>query len=407
MALRLVSDIVRSRHHIPAAMLGKILLQSDPVLTWGAGVLRVEGFSSCCGMYVRADVEQRALDASELRPGTTNVDFNDGMRAALSRVRDPDGLDLAVGEDAVEVRRDGGGAVDQVVERKVELPVRWLRGFLEVPTILSRMEPRFTVERAAAIRFVRSLPSAGRSSDAVWVVPAGRSLRLSSRSRADAVRLAGVSRIRALEPALPLVRRLVVHGDPHTGASAWRLDGGDVSVTAAVSPETWRGFSGEGQLLSTLAVSEPRIARVRALLSWQSSLTMEELVQGAGGHRRSTEGALAWLASRGLVGYDLARGEWFHRVLPYDLDAAQQKLVAQQPRLTAARALVEAGAVETTRTGDGVRAMVRSRDVCHRVRLGAEGARCTCTWFSRHGIERGPCKHILAVELHGSEEVDE
>ncbi|MEU7867433.1 SWIM zinc finger family protein [Dactylosporangium sp. NPDC049140] len=28
-----------------------------------------------------------------------------------------------------------------------------------------------------------------------------------------------------------------------------------------------------------------------------------------------------------------------------------------------------------------------------------DGERCTCQWFARHGLGRGPCKHILAVRL--------
>ncbi|MCR9160845.1 MAG: hypothetical protein ACE37F_03575 [Nannocystaceae bacterium] len=35
-------------------------------------------------------MSQAALDADALRLGTTNVDFNDGMRAALARI--PDGF---------------------------------------------------------------------------------------------------------------------------------------------------------------------------------------------------------------------------------------------------------------------------------------------------------------------------
>ena len=37
--------------------------------------------------------------------------------------------------------------------------------------------------------------------------------------------------------------------------------------------------------------------------------------------------------------------------------------------------------------------------VSHRVRLGPDGARCTCPWFARHQGQRGPCKHVLAVQL--------
>jgi hypothetical protein len=39
--------------------------------------------------------------------GTTNVDFNAGMRAALARIRDDAGLDLSVGAEALTLRSGG------------------------------------------------------------------------------------------------------------------------------------------------------------------------------------------------------------------------------------------------------------------------------------------------------------
>jgi predicted nucleic acid-binding Zn finger protein len=90
------------------------------------------------------------------------------------------------------------------------------------------------------------------------------------------------------------------------------------------------------------------------------------------------------------VGYDLAHGAYFHRVLPYDR-AALEKM---HPRLLGARELVEQGAV--TLSGDS--ATVRSGDAEYVVRIEDSVARCTCPWFARHRGERGPCKHVLAVE---------
>ena len=43
--------------------------------------------------------------------------------------------------------------------------------------------------------------------------------------------------------------------------------------------------------------------------------------------------------------------------------------------------------------------IVRVSGVMHRVRLTADGARCTCPWFAKHQGTRGPCKHILAVQI--------
>ena len=381
-AMRLVSDIVRSRHHIPAQMLARILRESDPVLTYGDGVLRVEGFSSCCGIYARADIEERALDAQRLRHGTTNVEFNAAMRGALAHVRDGDALALEVGDDGVKV--------NDVIERKVALPLRWIRGFGEVQAIQRRMTRAFELSRVPALRFLRSLPRSGRPSDAAYVVPTGRSARLGFERRSGAVRVAGLSRLRALEPGLSLMQRLVVYEDRATGASAWQLAGDAVSLTTVLSPEVWRGFSGEGQQLMRLAKADSDIAAVRAELSWQSSIVADD---------DAMDDALAVLATRGLVGFDVARGAWFHRELPFDLESALER---QHPRLKGARKLMEQGAVTIVGRDDergDIDGEVRSQGMVHRVSISPVKAACTCTWYAKHQGTRGPCKHVIAVEL--------
>ncbi|MGH3545060.1 MAG: SWIM zinc finger family protein, partial [Mycobacteriales bacterium] len=93
----------------------------------------------------------------------------------------------------------------------------------------------------------------------------------------------------------------------------------------------------------------------------------------------------------GRVGFDVAEAGYFHRELPYDAD----RLAAMHPRFRDATALVDAGAVRL----DGDANYVRSRDVEHVVRRTPEGDRCTCPWFGKYKGSRGPCKHVLAVEL--------
>lgn len=383
-------------------MLERILLEADPVLTWGGDVLRVEGFSSCCGIYARLDVSGSILEGDTMRPGSTNVDFNQGMRGALAQIRDDDLFTLEVGSEGVAVGQDAGGVLATVKERKVRLPLRWIRGFAEVQAVQVRMEPRFELDRSGAIRFLRSIPRVGRSSDAAWVIPTGRTARIGSARREGAVRVAGLARLRTLESALPMLERLAVHEDPSTGASAWRLDGGSLSLSVVLSPETWRGFSGEGQLLSALTC-QADVASVQSRLRWQSELRVEDL-RDEGRSTADVEIALAWLASRGLVGFDLGRAAWFHRVLPFDLDTTRALLDRQYPRLKSARELFVEGAVTISDREDTVSATVRSDGVTHRVRIEPDHARCTCAWYAKHQGERGPCKHVLAVELALSQE---
>jgi predicted nucleic acid-binding Zn finger protein len=237
--LRGLVEVVQSRFYLPPAMMARILAQVDPVVTGSGDLLRFEAFSACCSTYGRVDFLPEAIDGTWHGRGTTNVDFNSPMRAALARIRDADQVHLAVGSDEVSLRKGD----EAVVERKVALPVRWLKGFVEVQAF----------------------------------------------------------------------------------------------------------------------------------------------------------------GARGLVGFDLAEGAYFHRELPFDLD----KVESLEPRLVDARKLIDSSGVRIERrdsaTGQ-VKAGVRGTDVEHLVWLGTDGDRCTCPWFAKHRNERGPCKHILAVQITLEEE---
>src|SRR5258707_10021412 len=116
--------VVQSRFHMPPAMLARILALADPVVTCGEDRLRFEAFSACCGVYGRVDLLPEAVDGSLLATGTTNVDFNPPMRAALARIRDSEPANLSVGATAVELE-SGGQAV---LGGKVRPSGRWLKG---------------------------------------------------------------------------------------------------------------------------------------------------------------------------------------------------------------------------------------------------------------------------------------
>ena len=136
--LRSLVQVVQSRFYLPPAVLARILALADPVVTGHGDVLRFEAFSVCCSTYARVDLLPEAVEGAWHGRGTTNVDFNAPMRAALARIRDADDVGLAVGADAVELSRAGAA----IVERKVALPLRWLEGFVEVQSYQARMTPR-------------------------------------------------------------------------------------------------------------------------------------------------------------------------------------------------------------------------------------------------------------------------
>ncbi len=116
--------------------------------------------------------------------------------------------------------------------------------------------------------------------------------------------------------------------------------------------------------------------------------------------RSAVRAALAKLGARGLVGYDLSEGAYFRRELPFDLS----KVEKLQPRLLDARKLLAENRVQISTKNEAlVEAWVRGTDCEHCVKITAEGARCTCQWFAKHPGDRGPCKHILAVQIATSD----
>ncbi len=108
----------------------------DPVVTAGGDRLRFESFSGCGGVYARLDVLAPGLDGDEVGHGTTNVDVNN-PREALSRIGTDDPLHLRVGPEELAVTTLDG----PVVEKKVPLPDRWLRGFAEAQVIAALLRP--------------------------------------------------------------------------------------------------------------------------------------------------------------------------------------------------------------------------------------------------------------------------
>ncbi|WP_433617893.1 SWIM zinc finger family protein [Dactylosporangium sp. CA-139114] len=346
-ALLAVARIARTRFYTPPNMVTAAIRAADPLVTAdAAGHLRFEALSACCGVYGRLDLLPEALESAPRACGTTNVDVNAPMREALAGIGGLDPMRLAVGADELRLSTLDG----DVVERRVPLPERWVRSLAEVHVLARAMGPGARYPAAAVRRFLQALPR-GPQHGTLFAAPSPVGPRLSTRPVPGAVGIAGLDRLRVVEPLLRRASGVRTFG--LGTASAWVLDLPGARFTAMLSPAPSRAFCGEGGILD-------------------------------GGDSAGSD-------STGGTGFDLADGVAFERVLPLDalVDAGEQ------PRLRDARALVAAGAVHPSADG----AVVHSGGTPYTVRATDDGERCTCRWFAQHGLGRGPCKHILAVRL--------
>ncbi len=388
-----LSDVVRTHFFLPRPAI------LDPVLTSNEEMLRLEGFSGCCGVYARVDLPAAAFDGECHGRGTTNVDFNQPMRNALLRLRDDENVQFAVGADEVVLSKGN----EKTVEKKVKLPLRWIKGFSEVQAYQPRLNLMMEVSAAEALRFVRTLTKAAKPRMPSYAVSAGRSIRLSQRPQKGAVPILGTHRVKVIEPLLPRAQSLRIWCDEESGASAWEVRYALGAFFLMISPEVFRGFSGEGQILATLATppEDSVIAKVRAALKWQSQVDVRALAGSFELEAADVEAALAVLGSRGLAGFDAETQRYFHRELPFGLDKVEE----MQPRLGNARKLVDGGLVRRLPDGDREASTfeVQGTGTLHRVRIGEDQQSCTCPWFSKYLGQRGPCKHILAASIVAEE----
>ncbi|KUN96860.1 SWIM zinc finger family protein [Streptomyces caeruleatus] len=389
-----VADVAAARYYQR-----QLRASLDPVVTGNGDRLRFESFSGCCGVYARLDVLESGLDGGEVGHGTTNVDVNNPLREALSRMGADDPLHLRVGPEELAVTTLDG----PVVEKKVPLPDRWLRGFAEAQVTAAGFDLRAELSAAEAVRFLRALPrggARGASVGARWVVPSGSGgLRPTTRAVPGAVCLPGPERLVALQRVLRHATALRVYGPSVTGggaatASAWEVVLPGMRLTLTLSPDASRGFSGEGGVLDALATDEAAedAELIAVLLAWEPCVDVADLAAASGLTPERVRAALVRLGTSGRVGYDTAEAAYFHRELPYDAERVER----HNPRLRAARALVAADAVSL----DGAVGTVTAQDGhVHRVRDHGGALSCSCLWWAKYRGGRGPCKHALAVRM--------
>ena len=390
-----LSNVVRSNFAYPSPSM------LDPVVSCGPGSLRFEGFSGCCGVYAVAKFLEPAFEASSFEYGTTNVDFNDDFRNGLATLRTTQSVSLEVSQEAVRVASDQAA----FMEKKVKLPVRWLRGFCEVQAILSRVERRFTCSSQEVRKFILGLPRNAARQNPLWATPTGNGLRASTRESARAVPIVGSDRLRLLEPLLRAHDGTVSIGRvPGETSSSWFCELGGLQFLLVLSPGLHRGFSGEGQVLPRLAdpAWQNAVDQVRASLRWEQPLEVAQLATQLNLPNAEVTSALAALATRGVLGFDLHQQQYFYRVLPFEAALVE----SLHPRLTAARQIIENHDIAPEQRGDGDnRWIIRGGDVTYIVELGEDRSTCTCVWFNKHHNSRGPCKHILAAMIQSGRDL--
>jgi len=365
----------------------------DPIVTAGTERIRFEGFSSCNGVYVRLDMKPESIDGEFIANGTTNVDFNDPMLNALNSIQKNEKVTLAVGQQEVQVIT----TKNKVVEKKVTLPTRWIKGLTSVQLYLADMDLKFELNKIQTIQLFQNMPKGMVKGDFFIAKRAGKFM-FSTLATADAVRVGGLHRLRLLDGVLAIADKVFIYESADKQTVAFVYEFGKMQLLMAFSPDAYRGFSGEGKALEQLTENLPVewVYGLNSLLKANENfdptlLSIEHDIDFG-----TMDQLTSSLSSIGLLGYDVVGRSHFYRQLPFKTE----RILSLNPRLKNARKLIDEEQVQILKKeNDYIEAQVKGTGVLHKVVINQQGYRCTCEWFTAYQGKRGICKHILAVKM--------
>jgi len=309
--------------------------------------------------------------------------------------------------------------------KKIDLPESWVKAFLQVQSasafpgdsltldsatvseVLAILRSRKEKEGPRCLRF-RLTPGEKIS---ILVEPRGEVVTDSHiwKGEEKIISIWGRRRLFPLEELLvhsdTVELKLLGSGLP----SWWSVTQNGHRFEMAISGWTRNDWSGAARfhLLAGAAGVAPELYSQSAeLIEKHLVLTPEKLAELAGCNRPQATAALQSLCSHGEAMYDgsIASYRW-RRMLPPELLPKDQ---GEDKALSYARQLIAEKKVSLSREEDGFKAIVEARNTfVTSIKLDSDGrvaqASCTCSFFRREGLRKGPCSHILATFLEASD----
>ncbi|HHO53998.1 MAG TPA: SWIM zinc finger family protein [Deltaproteobacteria bacterium] len=407
----------------------------DPVVTVHPDGILFEVFSKDEGTYAQLRIGREALDVSgEWVCGTTNVDFSDALNQGVQKLRSYRSTRLTIGPEAVGLQTDG----DSLVEKKIQVPDTWLRGFLQVQSsaTLARAALRLSpIELYNVLYQLRMNADQKRQGRAIRceLVP-GEPPRLVLEpwewlldttagpyqgKKPEVIRIWGRRRWMLLQRFLPFVDDVELHLIGSGLPSFLVMRAGPLSFTLGLTGFTAANWSRSLQFDTLLprpggssALQEQVIGKLKE--RWATDWT--ELAQEIGAAPAEVLSVLQAAGQNGLVMFDLAAGKVRLRPLTVEpIDPA--RLEFRNDRERQAHDLQRAGNIVITKEevihGTGIALVAKAkvpaekREYRPSFLLDDEGrvrkAECTCHHHRTHGLKEGPCAHLMALRLAHAE----
>ncbi|BDD09077.1 hypothetical protein FUAX_15090 [Fulvitalea axinellae] len=394
----------------------------DPVISVHQDAVIFEAFSLDESVYGRVSVPSEKLETFDRTVfGTTNIDFSQTLADELYRVRSYRPAWLKVSYEKVEMSTDLGLSL----EKKIDLPETWVRGFLQVQSASSldgvdfdldtetMAETLAVLERKKEKQGPRSVRFIFKKGKPVTVSIDPWGIEITDRKIYEGdyegeIRIWGRRRLSVLKELLPLSDTISVKMLGTGMPSYWsvsveghRFDVGLSGWTA----NDWAGKANFDLLASTGKSNKLKTVLAERVIKEKMTVTPEGLSALTGCSRSEATASLQELCKNGQAMYDHLKGEYRWRQL------INQEIQVTDPeedeRNTYAISLFKEGKVSyagktvedkhyLTVEGKGTFEPSLTLDKDGKVKE----ASCTCSHYRRNQLRKGPCAHLVASVLY-------
>lgn len=406
----------------------------DPVVSVHPDATLFEVFSRDESSYGCVRVPTENLDiVGDVAYGTTNVDYSQALADEMARVRDYRGAFLSVGQSGISVQTTAGARV----EKKIDLPPSWVRGFLQVQSASALATINLSLSGTTVAEILRLLNARREDKGpralkfdlkpgelpTIEIEPWGeivRETRFKYEGKdARNVRIWGRQRLTVLSELLPHASAVEVRllGDGLPSFWALELQGHRFELgLSGWTTNDWSAAARFDALAASSHVGDELLVEAARALENNLVLTPLQLAEMTDANRAQAASALQKLCGEGRAMWDpVVEAYRWRQLLPFPAPDSPLDNKAK-----AAARWVETGKVVVARVDDRE---IENDDFLKRynapdaqfwaAQVSSEGGQfnplwssdadgrvkfwqCTCGEFRRDKGRGGPCAHLLA-----------
>lgn len=400
----------------------------DPIVSVQKDGTFFEAFSGDESIYARVFLPHSAMQMEE-KPslGTTNIDFSLLLEREFERVRSYRPMSLTVGLRKVDFKTEAA----QVEEEKIPLPETWVRGLVEVQSVLALAPTEFEMSADALAEIIARLQSEkerhGPRSLKFMLTP-GEPIRVLIEPWGDVyaddwctyqgntsstIRIWGRRRLAVLSDLLVGVDRVKVHFLGSGMPSFWTVINDGVELTIGLSGWTsndWASRAKFSSFIPTANVKEEELDKTLEFIKKSGTASSAEASKALSISVSEASAILQKLCLRGKVMFDDNRNIYRWRNLFPTLDLYKEDDSSRESR--AGLKLVHDSKVQVTLddTKNEIRylsglAKVENNEFNPTLELDLDNrpkyAQCNCSFYNYNKLRQGPCRHMIALLLVG------